>query len=99
MLLVIQLTCLHYIVFIEDVLLVGTKTFCLSEEKKMIDEYSDSSGYDPSSEEDEEGDMQDECRSQENNDSTEEQESAVGKQGNVGGEKMKKKQKQHKVNN
>ena len=86
MLLVIQLTCLHYIVFIEDVLLVGTKTFCLSEEKKMIGEYTDSSGYDPSSEEDEVGDMR---RSQENNDSTEEQESAVGKQGNVEGEKNK----------
>ena len=83
--------------FIEGILLVGTKTFCLSEEQQMIDEHSDSSGYDPSSED--EGEMQDESRGQGNNNTAEEQESAVGKQDKVGGEKAKKKQKQHKVNN
>lgn len=43
--------------------------------------------------------MQDESRGQGNNNTAEEQESAVGKQDKVGGEKAKKKQKQHKVNN
>ena len=71
-------------------MLVGTKTFCLSEEQQMIDEHGDSSGYDPSYEE--EGEMPDESRGQGNN-TAEEQESTVGKQDNVGGEKGKKRNK------
>ena len=66
-------------------MLVGTKTFCLSEEQQVIDKDIDSSGYDPSSEEDEEEEMQDESRGQGNNNTVEKQQSAVGKQDKVGG--------------
>ena len=69
-------------------MLVGTKTFCLSEEQQMIDEHGDSSGYDPYYEE--EGEMPDESRGQGNNNTAEEQESTVEKQDNVGGEKGKR---------
>ena len=73
---------------LKGILLVGTKTFCLSEQQ-MIDEDIDSSGYDPSSEEDEEREMQDESRGQ-GNKNTAEQQSAVGKQDKVEGKEETK---------
>ena len=74
---------------------IGTKKFCLSEEQEMIDENVESSGYDPSSEEDEEGGIQDESGGQEIDNSVEKQRSAVNKQDNSKG---KKAEKNHKVN-
>ena len=53
----------------------------------MIDEDIDSSGYDPSSEEEE---MQDDSRGQ-GNQNAEKHESTVGKQTKVGGEKARNK--------
>ena len=64
---------------LKGILFVGTKPSCLSEEQQMIDEDIDSSGYDPSSEEEE---MQDDYRGQGNH-NAEEQESTVGKQTKV----------------
>jgi len=80
---------------IADILFLGTKKFCLSEEQEMIDENVESSGYDPSSEEDEEGGIQNKSGGQEIDNSVEKQRSAVNKQDNSKG---KKAEKNHKVN-
>ena len=56
-------------------LFVGTKPFCLSEEQQMIDEDIDSSGYDPSSEEE----MQDDSRGQGNYNAEEQESTAENK--------------------
>lgn len=89
----IYMLLLHHL--LKGVLLVGTKAFCLSEEQQMIDESTDCSGYDPSSEE---GEMQDESKDQGDNNS-EEQQSVIRKQDKVGGKKAKKKRRLLKVSN
>ena len=64
----------------------------------MIDKGINCSGYDPSAEDDEEGEMQNQSKDQGDNNG-EEQPSVVGKQDKVGGEKAKKKRRLLKVNN
>ena len=83
---------------LNGILLLGTKSFCLAEEQKIIDEdcSADSSdGYATSEEEKEE--MRGRPDVQGNKDTLEEQE--AGKQDNGGSEKSKTKQKPKKVNN